>query len=129
MKKNILLILSFSLISNFALADCDFKDLIHNADGTVVYSKTDHVCVGQLVQDNATKDQQIVDYKKALTLKDLVISTADQRGDMWRDTALKIENNINTMEQLKKTNEILYFGLGILTVLIGAKVAHDINHL
>lgn len=57
MKKVISIVAALSLLSNVAFADCKFNDLVHNSDGSVTYSKADHVCVGQLVQDNAVKDQ------------------------------------------------------------------------
>lgn len=87
MKTTISLILIFSLISQYVSADCDFSDLVHNKDGTVTYTAADHICVGQLVQDNATKTQQIQDYVKALTLKDLALNDADKRTQLWLDTS------------------------------------------
>ena len=89
MKKLFSLIVAIVLFSNVCFADCNFKDLVHNPDGTVTYSKADHVCVGQAVQDNATKDKQIQTYKQALDLKDLAITKSDARAQNWMDTSLK----------------------------------------
>ena len=117
MKKLISIIAAFTLFSNLCLADCNFKDLVHNPDGTVTYSKADHVCVGQSVQDNATKDKQIQDYKQAITLKDLAITKSDARAQNWMDTSLKLEDNVQKMDSIKKQNEWIWFGLGILSAV------------
>lgn len=110
------IVLAMSLFSNIAFADCDFSTLVHNSDGSVTYSKAQHVCVGQLVQDNATKTQQIADLNKAITLKDLAITKSDERAQLWMDTSFKLEDNIQKMNSLKSTNEWVYFGLGVLTI-------------
>jgi len=55
MNRIVSLVAAFSLLSNVAFADCAFNDLVHNPDGTVTYTKADHICVGQLVQDDKVK--------------------------------------------------------------------------
>jgi hypothetical protein len=129
MKKIISSILVVLMLPIASLADCDFKDLIHNADGTVTYSKADHICVGQLVQDNATKTQQIKDYTQALTLKDLALTKADQRTQLWLDTSLKLEDNIQKVDSLQKTSFWVSFGLGALTVIgTGIMASQMVRH-
>lgn len=122
MKQIIGLIMTFLLIPRLSMADCTFSDLVHNSDGTVTYSKADHICVGQLAQDNATKTQQIQDYVKAITLKDMALSDADKRTQLWIDTSLKLESNIQSIDSYKNTSNWIYFGLGVLTV-VGAGFA------
>lgn len=122
------ILLAVSLFSNVAFADCDFSTLVHNPDGTVTYSKTQHICVGSLVQDNATKTQQITDYKKALDLKDLAITTSDKRTQLWMDTTFKLEDNIQKMDSLKNTNQWIYFGLGALTIIGAGMMAAQLSH-
>ena len=90
----------------------------------MTYSRADHVCVGQLIQSNSTKDQQIIGYKKALDLKDLAITNADERAKKWMDTSLRLEDNIQKIDSIKKQNEWIYFGLGVLaTGLAGITAA------
>lgn len=111
------LILSIVMVSNVAFADCQFTNLVHNTDGTVTYSKADHVCVGQIVQDDATKTQQVQDLSKAITLKDLAITKSDERAKNWMDTSLKLEDNIQKIHSVQKQEEWIWFVLGAITVI------------
>jgi hypothetical protein len=122
MKKIISLMLAMSLFSSACLATCDWSKIVKNADGTYTYSQALNLCVGQTVQDNVTKAQQITDYTKALTLKDLAITKSDARADLWMSTSLKLEENVQKVDTLKRDNEWIFFGLGALTV-IGAGMA------
>jgi hypothetical protein len=120
MKQLINLILAFSMLGNFAYADCDFtmgKGVNKLPDGNFEYSKECHVQVGKLVQSNGIQTQQVDDLKKAITLKDLAIQDSDARTQVWMDTSLKLEKNINAIDELKNTNSWIYFGLGVLTVI------------
>ena len=128
-KSLISLFFSFVLFSSTAFGDCDFKDLVHNANGTVTYSAADHICVGQLVQDNATKAKQIADYTQALTLKDLVITKSDQRTQVWMDTTFKLEDNINKIDSYKSTSNWIFFGLGALTIIGAGVAAAQVSHI
>ncbi len=113
-------ILAITMFSNVAFADCDFtmgKGVNKLPDGNYEYSTACHVAVGQLVQDSKTKDIQLKDLGLALTAKDLALQASDQRTQLWMDTTFKLEKNINTMDELKKTNEWVYFGIGALTVI------------
>lgn len=128
MKKLISIIAAVSLFSNICFADCDFKDLVHNADGTVTYSKADHVCVGKLVQDSAVKAKQVDDLNKAVQLKDLTITTADQRADNWMNTSLKLEDNIQKMNTIQKNEFWISFGLGVLATFAAGMAAASLTN-
>lgn len=117
MKKLIALIAAFSVFSSTCFATCDWSKITKNPDGTYVYSQALNLCVGQTVQDNATKDKQIQDYKKAIDLKDLAITKSDARAQNWMDTSLKLEDNVQKMDSLKKQNEWIWFGIGILSAI------------
>lgn len=118
MKKIVYLVAAISVFSNMCFADCDFsKGITKLPDGNFEYSKECNLKVGQTVQDNAVKDQQVQDLTKAITLKDLAISDADQRAANWMNTSVKLEKNIQEMNSLKKDAEYIYFGLGALTVI------------
>lgn len=114
MKKLVSVLAAVALFSNVCFADCKFNDLVHNSDGTVTYSKADHLCVGQLVQDNTVKAKQVDDLNKAVQLKDLTITTADQRADNWMNTSLKLEANVQKMNSIQKDEFWIAFGLGVL---------------
>ena len=120
MMKLIAAILAVTMFSNVALADCDFtmgKGVNKLPDGNYEYTKECHIAVGQLVTDNKTKDIQLKDLGLSLTAKDLALQASDARTQLWMDTTFKLEKNINTMDELKKTNEWVYFGIGALTVI------------
>lgn len=127
MKRLVSIIAAISLFSNLCFADCNFKDLVHNPDGTVTYSKADHICVGQTVQGSATKDKQIQDYKQAITLKDLAITKSDARAQNWMDTSLKLEDNVQKMDSIKKQNEWIYFILGVVATSLAGITAAQLS--
>jgi hypothetical protein len=122
--KIVSLAVAFATFSNVAFADCAFNDLKHNADGTVTYSAQDHVCVGNLVQDDATKTKQVQDLNKAITLKDLAITKSDARAQLWQDTSLKLESNIQSIDSYKSTSNWMFFGLGVLTIVGAGMLPH-----
>ena len=120
MMKILSTVLAVAMFSNVAFADCDFtmgKGIRPLADSNYEYTKECHIAVGQLVQDNKTKDIQLKDLGLALSAKDMALAASDQRTQLWMDTTFKLEKNINTMDELKKTNEWVYFGIGALTVI------------
>lgn len=123
--RNIFIIfLSSCFLSNICLADCDFsKGISPLPDGNYKYSAECHLKVGQLVQDNSTKDKQIVDLKTAIDLKDLALQKSDQRAQLWMDTSFKLEDNIQKIDSFKNTNQWVYFGLGVLTMFAATYAA------
>jgi hypothetical protein len=127
MKNIISIAISLTLFSGVSFADCQFNDLKHNADGTVTYSAADHVCVGNLVQDNATKAKQVDDLNKAITLKDLALTKSDQRVQMWQDTTFKLEDNMQKVDSLQKTSQWVWFGLGVLTTGLAVEGAAQLG--
>lgn len=121
MKRIVSLILMLCVLSNVAFAECDFKTGISPlSDGSFKYSEECHRKVGQIVQENKTKDAQIADLSQALTLKDLAIKKADDRAQLWMDTSLKLESNLSKIDELRSKNEVIYFALGV--VFTGAAV-------
>lgn len=140
MKKLISFIL-FSVFScNVALADtlsaptkaapkCDWTQIKDNGNGTYTYPLALHLCVGQLVETNKTQILQIQDLTKAITLKDLAIKYSDDRATTWMNTSSGLEDRLQRVDKLEKTNDWLYFGLGALTVIgTGFMAARFIGH-
>ncbi len=118
MKKLTSLILLLCLTLNMAYADCDFSTgITAGPNHTFIYSEACHQKVGQLVQDNAVQAQQIQDYQKAITLKDLAISYSDSRVAMWQKTSLDEQDRLVKIESEQKNNDFIYFGLGILATI------------
>lgn len=143
MKKVISLILLSIFIGNMALADttpsqgvipmpapkCDWTKIKDNGDGTFTYTKALHLCVGQLVQTNQTQATQIQDLTKAISLKDLAISYSDARATTWMNTSAGLEDRLQKVDKLEKTNDWLYFGLGVVTTIgAGFMAARLLGH-
>lgn len=128
MKKIVSLVLLFSFISNVVLADCDFKTgIMPLSDGGYRYSEACHLKVGQLVQDNAIKDQQIQDLNKAITLKDLALQKSDDRANLWMNTSGQLEDRLTKVDSLEKKNDLLYVGLGVLGTVLAVWAAGQLR--
>lgn len=129
MNKLLSLVTAITLFGNYAFADCDFaKGVSKNQDGSYQFSKDCELKVGQIVQDNQTKDKQIQDLNKAIELKDLAITKSDGRAQVWMDTSLKLEDNIQKIDSLKKSNEWIYFGLGVLSTFAAGMAAASLTN-
>jgi hypothetical protein len=115
MKKLIASVMVFMTFSSSAFATCDFSTgVTKNDNGSYTYTKECHVAVGQMKNDLETANGQIVEYKKVIELKDLAITKSDQRADMWMDSSFKLQDRLNTVDELKSKNQYLAFALGIL---------------
>lgn len=128
MKKLIATLLIALSLTNVALADCDYSKLVHNADGTVTYSKELHICVGQMKADLASANSQIADYKQAITLKDLALTKSEQRGDMWMTQSFTLQDRLDKVEDYKSKNEIIYFVGGVLLTGLAVWGAGQLAH-
>lgn len=120
-------ILSILLFSNIALADCDFSK-IQKVDGGYLYTKELHLCVGEMKQDLEIEQKRTVKLSEALTLKDTALDRANQRADLWMQTSFKLEDRVNTIDELRSRNQYLYFGLGMLTMFAATYAAGQINN-
>lgn len=126
MKKVLALLLAVILVSNTALADCDFSTgITKNDNGTFTYTKECHVAVGQMKYDLGVAQNQVSLLNKSLDLKDLALTKADQRADLWQTATFKMEDRINTIDQMRSTNNWMYFGLGVLTVFAAGYAARQ----
>jgi hypothetical protein len=127
MKKFIaaILILCFS---TSATASCQWNTIKQLPDGGFEYSAALNLCVGQLVLDNQTQAQEIADLNKAIDLKSLAINMSDQRVALWEKTADNEQQRLSTIESDQKHDDVLYFGLGVLTTFLAAYGAAQIIH-
>lgn len=114
MKKISLLVL-LSFISNVALADCDWSTGVTKLpDGSFKYSAECHIKVGETVRDLDIAKNQIVDYKKAIELKDLALQKSDERVNLWMDTSYKLQDRMAAIDSIQSKNNWLHFGLGVV---------------
>lgn len=115
MKSLISIILMFCFICNVCLADCNFAtDIKPLADGTYAYSKECHLKVGSMKKQIASQTQQISDLNSAITLKDLAYTDSQKQKQIWEDTSLNLQDRLTKVDSLQRTNDFLYFGLGVL---------------
>ena len=118
MKKIIAIILSLCLFSNIAFADnCDWSKINKLSDGGYEYNPTLNLCVGNLVEQNKIQAQQLQDYQKAISLKDLAIKDDDSRIQIWQKTSDDEMDRVNKLDSSSKTNQWIFFSLGVLTVI------------
>lgn len=129
MKSIVSILLAVCIFSNAALADCDFSTgITPGPNKTFIYSEECHKKVGQMAQDLKTKDAQIADLNKAITLKDLALTKADERTQLWMDTSDKLQDRVTKIDEVYKKNEWLYFGLGVLTTFAAGYAAAQLIH-
>lgn len=118
MKKLIASMMLILSLSNIAFADCDWsKGITKLPDGNYEYSLACHLAVGQMVQDDKIKDQQITKLTQAIQLKDLALVQADDRTQSWMNASDKLTDRMTKIDSDKKENEFIYFGLGILATI------------
>jgi hypothetical protein len=123
MKKIVSSFLLFCFISNAALADCDFSTgITAGPNHTFIYTQGCHEAVGKLVQDNQALTLQVGDLTKAIALKDLALTKADDRTQLWMNTSDKLIDRVDKIDDTVKHNEWLYFGLGVLTTFAAGYV-------
>jgi hypothetical protein len=127
MKKLIACILLFVSSAN-AFADCDWSTIKKLPDGGFEYSPALNLCVGQLMEDNKTKDLQIADLTKAITLKDLALKESDERVALWSKNAGDELDRLNKISQDQKHSDWLYFALGVGTTFLAAYSASKLIH-
>jgi hypothetical protein len=132
MKKLLVFILLLQImVCNIARADttCDWQFVKPLPDGGYEYPLNLHLCVGNLVQTTATQTQQIADLNAAIQLKNLAITTSDQRVALWQKTADDSQDRLTKIDSDSKRNDWIMFGLGALTVLgAGFMTAKLIGH-
>jgi hypothetical protein len=109
MKKLISIILLFSLNAN---ATCDWKTgITPGPNKTFIYTEECHQQVGKLVQSNK-------DLTSVIQLKDLALTNADVRTQLWEKTADNEMDRLNKLSADQKHSDWLYFTLGAATVIM-----------
>jgi hypothetical protein len=121
MKKLICAILSVSmLLSSSAFADCQWARDIKKVEGGYLYTNDCHGQVGVIVKDNDDLKTEVVNLRKGLELKDLVVQKSDERVMLWRNESYEQFDRLQKQTEAAHRNETLWFVLGI--VVTGAAV-------
>ncbi len=112
--------ISFVIINCFLISvcfsECDWKKIVPQGD-SFLYPKECHLKVEQLLDDVKIREEQIAKLNKALDLKDLVIAKAEERTELWRGTAYKMEDRLIAQEKWSSKSGWVYFGLGVITTV------------
>lgn len=118
MKQKIISLVVLSLLtSQVSYADCVWsRDIKENQDGSYTYTRGCHVQVGKNNKELDLRKQQVEELNKTIELKDLALVKQEERVNLWMDSTLKMNDKIQSYESLRSTNQILYFGLGILVM-------------
>lgn len=129
MKKLISALLAVFMFANVALADCDFSTgITPNTDGSYTYTKACHIAVGTMKRDLDTANTKIASYEKVIQLKDLSLTKSDERADLWMNTSFKMQDRLNSVDELKSKNQWLAFGLGIVFTSLAVYGAGQLAH-
>lgn len=129
MKKLILAIMVVCMLPLQALAECKWETGITKlSNGNYEYTKECHVKVGETVRDLNISLGQNLKLTEALSFKDLALTKANERADLWMNTSYKLEARIETMDSIYQRNKWLYFGLGILVASAAVYGAGQLNN-
>jgi len=126
MKKLVCLIIAFGMFSNIAMAECKWATGVTKVETGYLYSNDCHGRVGLLVKDVDDYKIEVTELRKTIDLKDLALTKADQRVELWQTTAVKMEDRLNKVESAANTQKWIYLGLGVLTVFAAGYAAKQI---
>jgi hypothetical protein len=118
MKQKIISLIVLSLLTSpVSYADCVWnRDIKENQDGSYTYARDCHIQVGKNNKELDLRKQQVEELNKTIELKDLALTKQEERVNLWMDSTLKMNDKIQSYESLRSTNQILYFGLGVLVM-------------
>lgn len=122
------IIIFFNTLNCFG--ECDFSTgITKNDNSTFIYNRECHLYVGEIRRDLLISQEQLKKLGQAIDLKDQALEKANQRADLWMETSFKLENRLNAIDKFRKDNEMIYFGLGMLTMFAAAYVtSRTLNH-
>ena len=107
------------MLNQSVLANCNYKDIKEQSNGSYSYPVDCHIEFGKLVQNEVERVKQIDHLNKSIKLKDLAIDKSNERIELWQNTSYKMEDRLIKIERNNERLKWLYFGLGIL-VMSGA---------
>lgn len=107
-------VIIFLLVIQSAFAECDWSKIKKNEDGSYIYPKDLHLCVGKLVENEKDRIAQVESLNKAIELKDLAIQKTENRAESWRTAAYSLEDRISSQQRYSVYRDWAFFGMGIL---------------
>jgi len=105
---------------------CNF-DSIRKVDGGYLYPVECHLAAGKAFSDVSSMTKEIEAMKKAITLQDLALSTANKRADMWMETSLKTQEALASYEKYRDFDGWVKFGLGFGVAFLSVIAASQLK--
>ena len=70
----------------------------------------------------------IIEYKKAIDLKDLALTSSNTRADLWMNTSFKLQDRMNSVDDIKNKNQLLMFFAGVAVTSLAVWGAGQLAH-
>lgn len=70
------------------------------------------------MQEQKLREEQVSKLNDSIKLKDLAITKADERIELWKDTTYKLEDRLIKHDKYARKNDWMLFGGGILTTIL-----------
>lgn len=106
------------LISSQAMA-CQWSS-IKQVESEFVYSRGCHIKVGKLVKTEPLQREQVKKLKESITFKDLAITQADAKSNLWQKEAEKQLSHLQKYEKNARMERIIWFTAGVASILVGS---------
>jgi hypothetical protein len=121
----IALIMTFSVSTAFGKS-CDTATIKKIEEG-YLYSTECHTRVGEVLEENDFKDARIIILERRLELRDKMLENADQRTELWMETALALEEHHHRKNKWSTLEKWAYFSLGIIVTGVAVKGAGNLR--
>jgi len=113
MKFLIAILLSFQPILVFA--ECNPRTGIVRLDSErLQYNNDCHKEFGLTRKNLSDAEGEIVQLRKTIELKDLMIEKSDEQVDLWMKESIEQNKRLNNIKNASEKNKWLWFGLGVL---------------
>lgn len=112
--KKIILLFTFLVTTQLIASECNWNSITEK-DSKYIYTPECHLKVGELIKEEKKREKQVEELKKSIELKELALDISDQRIMKWRNEAYSQNQALERSYKYSKYNDLLYFGLGIVT--------------
>lgn len=112
----------------FAFAECNFKtDIVRIDSNTLKYSNDCHKEFGLTRQNLKYAEEEIVELRKNIALKDLVIQKTEEQVDLWKAESIEQNIRLNNVEAAAEKNKWLWFAIGVVATGAAVYTAGQLN--
>lgn len=117
MKYLITLFISLSL--SFNTIACDWST-IKKQGNSFVYSAECHDQVGKLADSEKERKKQVEKLEQSIELKDLALTTAEKRVELWKKTTYEVEDRALRYKKFANLTKYGWFAMGVISVFASA---------